>query len=394
MKILKFQFEDKSLEWRLEELLFNKLNLLVGASGVGKTQILRALMGLKQITNGSSISGVAWLIEFETLTKHKYIWQGEFENKGVSVFMEEDEDEDDEYEKSKKNKAKIIFENLFLDNKLIIERTNDKILFNGQPTIKLSQQESVLSLLKEEDLVKPAYEELNKLYFADHANSATERGLKLSFLNANNLAKKYKTLQKIQESELETSLKLFFLSKTDKKIFDIIKNRFIAIFPQVEDIKIAPLETKDKEMPNILKDYPFIQIKEKRVKYWIHENRISSGMFRTLMQLSELYLCAEGTVFLIDEFENSLGINCINEITNDILSSTRQLQFILTSHHPYIIDAISFEHWKLVTRNAGIIKTHNMSKFNIGKSKHREFMQLLQLEEYRTGQEQPMQEQI
>jgi len=383
MKISKFQFEDKSLEWRLEELLFNKLTLLVGASGVGKTQILRALMGLKQITNGSSINGVAWLIEFDTLSNQKYIWQGEFENKGVSIFLEEDDDEED-----KKNKAKIVFEKLFLNGNLIVERVNDKILFNGQPTLKLSQQESILSLLKEEDLVKPAHEELKKLYFADHSNSASERGFSFSFLNANTLAKKYKTLEKIQESELETPLKLFFLSRIEKKTFDLIKKRFIDIFPQVEDIKIAPLETKDKEMPNFLKDYPFIQIKEKEVKHWISQNKISSGMFRTLIQLSELYLCAEGTIFLIDEFENSLGINCINEITNDILSSRRQLQFILTSHHPYIIDAINFENWKLVTRNAGIIKTHNISKFNIGNSKHSAFMQLLQLDEYQTGQEQ------
>lgn len=384
MKISKFQFEDKSLEWRLEELLLNKLTLLVGASGVGKTQILRALMGLKQITNGSSINGVAWLIEFETLSKQKYIWQGEFENKGVSIFIEDDDDEED-----KKNKAKIIFEKLYLDGNLIVERTNEQILFNGQPTIKLSQQESVLSLLKEEDLVKPAHDELKKLHFADHSNSAIAgRGFSFSFLNASNLTKKYKTLQKIQESDLETPLKLFFLSKVEKKTFALIKQRFIDIFPQVEDIKIAPLETKDKEMPDILKDYPFIQIKEKSVKHWIQQHRISSGMFRTLMQLSELYLCADGTIFLIDEFENSLGINCINEITNDILSSRRQLQFILTSHHPYIIDAIGFENWKLVTRNAGIIKTHNISKFNIGKSKHSAFMQLLQLDEYQTGQEQ------
>lgn len=382
MKISRFQFEDKSLEWRLEELLLNKLTLLVGASGVGKTQILRALMTLKQITKGSSINGVAWLIEFITLDKYVYKWEGEFENKGVSIFIENEEDEED-----KKDKAKIIFERLYLDNNLIVERTSEQILFKGQPTIKLSQQESILSLLKEEDLVKPAHDELKKLHFTDHSNSAVDRGFHFSFLNASNLAKKYKTLQKIQESDLETPLKLFFLSKADKKTFNLIKQRFIDIFPQIEDIKIAPLETKDKGMPDFLKDYPFIQIKEKNVKHWINQSRISSGMFRTLLQLSELYLCAEGTIFLIDEFENSLGINCINEITNDILSSRRQLQFILTSHHPYIIDAINFDNWKLVTRNAGIIKTHDISKFNIGKSKHSAFMQLLQLNEYQTGQE-------
>ncbi|MBL7785922.1 MAG: ATP-binding protein [Chitinophagales bacterium] len=266
-----------------------------------------------------------------------------------------------------------------------------KIIFNGQPTIRLSQQESILSLLKEEELVKPAHDEFKKLYLADHSNSVNAGGgisFSFSFLNANKLTKKYNNLKKIQESELETPLKFFFLSKADKKTLATIKQRFSDIFPQVEDIKIAPLETKDKEMPDFLKDYPFIQIKEKGVKDWISQNRISSGMFRSLMQLSELYLCSEGTIFLIDEFENSLGINCINEITHDILASRRQLQFILTSHHPYIIDTIGFNNWKLVTRNAGIIKTHDISKFNIGKSKHSAFMQLLQLEEYQTGQEQ------
>ena len=381
MKISKFQLENKSLEWRLEELQLSKLTLLVGASGVGKTQILRALMDLKQVvTGGLSGEGVAWSIEFETTDGKIYVWRGEFENKGASTGIIANEED-------KRNLPKIIFEKLYLDGNLIVERTSERILFNGQPTVKLSQQESILSLLKEEDLIKPAHEEFKHLYLYDHSNSAGT-AKSFSFLNANQLLGKYNTLQKIQKSELETPLKLFLLSKVDKKTFDLVKQRFIDIFPEVEDLKIAPLVSNGQDVPDFLKDYTFVQIKEKGVKHWINQTRISSGMLRTLLQLSELYLCAEGTIFLIDEFENSLGINCINEITNDILSSRRRLQFILTSHHPYIIDAINFDNWKLVTRNAGIIKTHDISKFNIGKSKHSAFMQLLQLDEYQTGREQ------
>lgn len=386
MKIIQFIFEDKSLEWRLEQLTFNKLTLLVGASGVGKTQILRSLMRLKQIADGESFNGIKWQIKFETLSAQKYIWQGEFENKGISIFMDIEDDDDEE---NKKNKPKILSEKLFLNSELVVERNADKILFNGQPTIKLSQQRSILELLKEEEQVKPAHDSLKKLNFADHSNSANAGEFNFSFLNANKLARKYDTLTKIQESELETPLKLFFLQRIkNQAIFKNIKQRFADIFPQVENLKVAPLETKDRDMPDFLRDYPFIQMKEKGVKHWINQSSISSGMFRTLMQLSELYLCSEGTVFLIDEFENSLGINCINEITNNILTSKRQLQFILTSHHPYIIDAIGHNNWKLVTRNAGVIKTHDIEKFNIGKSKHSAFMQLIQLEEYQTGQEQ------
>jgi hypothetical protein len=315
-----------------------------------------------------------------------YKWEGEYENIGIEIFRDDVEDESEN--ESDKNKPKIIFEKLFLNGQLIVDRTKEKILFNNEPTIKLSQQKSILNLLKEEDLVKPAHDSLKMIYLSDHTDSVNvSRGFNFSFLNATKLAKKYSSLKKIQECDLDTPIKLFFLSKVDVKTFGTIKQRFSDIFPQVEDIKVAPLSTKEQEMPSFLKDYPFIQIKEKGVKNWITQNRISSGMFRTLMQLSELYLCSEGTVFLIDEFENSLGINCINEITSDILSSRRKLQFVLTSHHPYIIDSISFSNWKLVTRNSGVIKTHDVDKFNIGKSKHSAFMQLIQLNEFQTGQE-------
>ena len=339
-------------------------------------------MALKSIAEGSSINGISWRITFSTLEEQNYIWEGEFENKGIEIFVETNATTN-----NKKSKPRIKVEKLYLNNKLIIDRNENEILFLGHPTIKLNQQQSIINLLKEEEKITPAYHAIRKLDFIDHSNSVRiAQRFDFSFLNANILSKKYNTIKKIQESEFETPLKLYFVQNVDKKVFNIIKQRFSDIFPQVEDIKIAPLEIKGKETADFLKDYPFIQIKEKGVQHWISQNRISSGMFRTLMQLSELYLCSEGTVFLIDEFENSLGINCINEITNNILSSKRKLQFILTSHHPYIINTIGYANWKLVTRNAGVIKTHNIDEFNIGNSRHSAFIQLIQLEEYQTGQ--------
>jgi Fe-S cluster assembly ATPase SufC len=107
------------------------------------------------------------------------------------------------------------------------------------------------------------------------------------------------------------------------------------------------------------------------------------------MQLCDLYLCPDGAVFLIDEFENSLGINCIGDIMQDILAQDRQLQFIVTSHHPYIINNIPPDYWKLITRNGGVVKTHSPADLgcDFTKSRHDTFMQLLQLDEFRTGQE-------
>ena len=245
-------------------------------------------------------------------------------------------------------------------------------------------RQSMINILKEEDLIQPAYQGFKKLIFSDQSESQREP-FRISPFNVTKLIKQYNSLKKIQESDEDIRVKLYLISKTDSETFNKIKDRFGEIFPQVEDLKIEPLDLNDEELPGFFKDYPFIQMKEKGVPKWIQQGKISSGMFRTLIHISEMYLCPEGTVFLIDEFENSLGINCIDELTNDILKSSRQIQFIITSHHPYIINNIDFANWKLVTRTSGVVKTNPINKFISGKSKHDKFMQLMQLKQYETG---------
>ncbi len=378
MKIKKFAFKDKASEWVLEGIVFDRLTLLVGASGVGKTQILKAILALKQISNGDSLSGIEWNIEFETVTGQNYLWEGEFENKGQLGFMDEDDEE------SKKNRPKIINETLSLNDHVIIKRDKKGTKFQGKATLKLAQQQSIVNILREEDLIKPAYEGFKKLIFSDQSESQREP-FRISLFNAAKLIKKYDNLKKIQESDEDIRVKLYLVYKSDVNTFSHIKERFCEIFPQVEDLKIEPLELNGDELPSYFKDYPFIQMKESGVPRWIQQGKISSGMFRTLIHISEIYLCPEGTVFLIDEFENSLGINCIDELTNDIVKSSRQIQFIITSHHPYIINNIDFSNWKIVTRNSGVVKTDPISKFINGKSNHDKFMQLMQLKQYETG---------
>jgi len=84
----------------------------------------------------------------------------------------------------------------------------------------------------------------------------------------------------------------------------------------------------------------------------------------------------------IDEFENSLGVNCIDSVT-DLILENRNLQFIITSHHPYIINNISPEFWKIVLRKGGLISTKNAEDFHISKSRQKAFIDLINvLEDY------------
>ena len=43
MRLKSLAFENKGTGWRLEELHLDRLTLLLGASGAGKTQVLRAI---------------------------------------------------------------------------------------------------------------------------------------------------------------------------------------------------------------------------------------------------------------------------------------------------------------------------------------------------------------
>jgi len=379
MRINSFQYESKLRKWKFDTITFDRLTLLVGASGVGKTQILDAIEDLKRVAEGESLNGIKWHVNFTSNTGDIYDWKGEFELDKTPVFDYDDEEALEE-------NAKIIYEEILKNNRELIRRNEDRTLFNGQEIIKLSRESSVLDHL-EEDFINQMKYELGMIHLNDYSNAPNEPYI-ISLFYANDALKKYNTLRKIRQSELDIRAKLHLTYYNDRKVFEQIKARFMDIFPQVEDLKIAPLEFEYSEKPpSFIREHHFIQIKEKSVPEWIVQGRMSSGMFRTLIQISELYLSAEGTLFLIDEFENSLGINCIDELTEDILQSRRDLQFILTSHHPYIINSINFKYWKLVTRDGGVVRTHPASKFNLGKSKHDAFMQLLQLDAYQTGSE-------
>lgn len=79
MRILSLEYHDKLRDWRLERMTFDKLTLLVGASGVGKTRILNCLETLKSIAEGHYFYGSSWNIEFTTVDEKAYRWRGEFE---------------------------------------------------------------------------------------------------------------------------------------------------------------------------------------------------------------------------------------------------------------------------------------------------------------------------
>lgn len=374
MKIKAFSYYNKITGWNLEPINFNDFTLLVGISGVGKSKILRAMLDIKSFSEGKCLNGIKWNIVFETTPENEYTWEGEFEsNPENENFFDFDDD-------SNLVTTELLYEKLSLNGSEIFFRDRTSCQFQGQATPKLSKTESLIFTLKEENAIEPIAQGFKRVIFNDQTNSANM--FANSIIGINQLAKKYDSSDKIISSDLNTVLKLTLVYKNDKELFQKLKERYCEIFPNVEDIKIEPLGGEHL----VLKELPILQIKERCVKNWIPLHEISSGMVRTLKLIGQAFLCPQGSVILIDEFENSLGVNCINILTDEIFHNCCKTQFILTSHHPYIINAISMDSWKLIRRTNSNVSAVDISSIpHWPKSSHEAFIKLVNLPEFEDG---------
>ncbi|MDJ0525359.1 MAG: AAA family ATPase [Microcystis sp. M53600_WE12] len=389
MKLLRLSYQDLSSGLSIDSCkFFPDLNLLVGISGAGKTSILKAISNLKRIANGESINGVKWDVEFLTNDHVRYHWLGEFEVRKARSLIKIEEDEVNSNDGE--NKVSIIRETLLKDQEVLIARNQEVIEFKHSKTPKLPSYLSCIELFNQEEDVFPVRQEFNKMIF-------NPLKFNISYSAVDKILRDYEytSLSELQSSQLPISDKLLITYKKYPDTFEIIKRKFLDIFPQVEDLKIEflePFKLGDIGMLVsltpifLLEDLPRIQIKEKNSHVWIVEPNISSGMIKSLMFLATIELSAAGSVILIDEFENSLGVNCLDTLTEDLLVNYRDLQFIITSHHPYIINNISPAYWKIVTRKGGVIQVHNAADFHISKTRQKAFIDLINvLEEFPQG---------
>lgn len=366
MRIKSVTYIDHLTGWNIKNLSFDYLTLLVGASGVGKTKILRAILNIAGIAKGKSCNGVEWNISCEH-DSASYVWSGQFDSIA--------EDDVNFFEKGG-NDYKILRESLICNSRTVIERNADKLLFQGVETVKLDITQSAIVLLKEESVVKPIASAFMQIYELENANE----GIRVS-PSVSQKREQIKDVMAIHDSRILMPVeKLFVLHKNGFPQFQEIKRIFMDIFPLVEDIDFTMERFSDGTV------IPLLKIKEKSVSSWIMQNEISSGMFRALSQITILVLAQEGDVILIDEFENGLGVNCIDRLAEQIIDPEKNVQVILTSHHPYIINNIPFKRWKIVTRENSDVCVLSAADLKIGEhSRHEAFMQLVQTKAFKTG---------
>ncbi|MCP4699357.1 MAG: ATP-binding protein [Gammaproteobacteria bacterium] len=378
MKIKSFKIDYYKENWHLGDTRFNDINLLVGISGTGKTKILRALNEVCGVGRGDDlVNGVCWKINF-VHSGQEYEWElkSEIPNENPS--------------KKSSTQPEVVYEKLTRINKdgrkLFLDRSQTEFTLNESKLPKLKKTESAIALLSEKEAIAPVYEAFNSFVFdelsqdkvpvfrtAPYAGS-TKGGTKTdkSFeLFTKNFIKSY------------IAIKAWFMQHNFPSHFNEVKQYYLDIFPNIEDIRVKI----DSSLGFQEEHHFYFELKEAALERWVQQDEISSGMFRVLLFLMETYTAPKGSVIVIDEFENSLGINCMPELTDFIVNSSAEKQFILTSHHPYVIHNIPWKKWQIVSRKGSCVtvkQATEIQELNTASSLDK-FTQLVSLPQYEDG---------
>ena len=167
-------------------------------------------------------------------------------------------------------------------------------------------------------------------------------------------------------SEIMNYMHYKYISVID---FEFIKLFFIDIFSWVEDVKINNCK---------------ILIKEKNIKNWIPLCEMSSNMITMFKLIALIETANKNEIILIDELGNNLDNECLYVI-QELINSRIDVQFIITTQVPWIVNNIPMEYWKVVTRKGNTTIVKDAVDYNLEKSKYQAYKQLINLEEYGNG---------
>jgi predicted ATPase len=394
--IVSFAYEDLDTGWTLEEVRFDPLNLLVGPSGAGKTRILQALRDIRSaaLVGARGVPSARWKLvvkgagEEHGRTGRELTWKAETQVTRAEM-PPPGKSYDVELWRAERTDARFVSEAIELDGQELVKRNGGSFEFDRKPLPRLTDSESAIGLLGSEESLWPLHESIRLWRFFE---DQWFHGAIDTVSSAENSLKRFGgRLDLLQRDDrLPTFVKLYGLQKEHADLFDRVVEEFVDVFPTIEELKVATYAELGFR-PNLGESFMANSLavgwRETGVDGWVIHHQWSSGMEKTLKLLIETTLAPKGAVLLIDELENSLGVNCLPEVAGLMLKGLDRIQYIATSHHPRVINGIPYERWKLVTRQGAVVKVIDAGSIPALKtaSSLEKFTQLINLREYEEG---------
>lgn len=378
MFIQSLYYKDADIKWELTKTDFERLTLFVGISGVGKSRILEAILKLKNIIRGDTeaMSGVTWDISFladGVLCR----WRGSFKSSGFSILKDPHREQyfSSEYLRSiERLRPQLQTEELIWGEESIFFRDGEHQVLKGQELPKINAYRSFMEVFAQDEHISKIRRQFFQIF---HMRYKGDMNFLVENITVDTCCNPRTNIPygDIVVSDLPVITKLAFLYQKNRPLFEQIKQKFLEIFPYVEDLKFEE---------DTSRRFFMLFLKEKKTG-WIAQSYISAGMFKTLMFLAQLSMLEGNCVVLIDEIENSLGLNCIDILSEELHESVFDDQFLITSHHPYVINTIDMSSWRIVNRTGGVVTVKTAKDINLGRSSHEAFIQLINASEYAEG---------
>jgi len=366
MKISSLEYHDeKQPGWNFAKIQFHSINLFVGETGSGKTRLLNTIFNIGVfVTQGSIFIGGKWEISFEgDDANYRWKFEGRTNEEGKGVVLLE------ELAEIRENK----------EDKIIIQR-NSGFRFNDVLLPKLASNMCSIFLLKEEEVIAPIYQVFSRIMRRSFSDVGLSEPLAYSKvpLELEKELKKKKSLELMSKYELTVSMKLFFLEKYFNSKYEELCSFYKSIFPVIQHCEITEASSVVKKV-QLSGQVPVFAIKEKHVNQPIHLQELSAGMQKVLLIMTDIIALPPNSIYLIDEYENSLGINAIDFLPSFLADHGDNKQFIITTHHPYLINNMPIVNWQIFHRKGSDVTVKNGSEYveKFGQSKQKAFIQLI-----------------
>jgi len=380
MRIKSLSYSDSRADgWSIDNLsLKNKLNLFIGASGSGKTRVLNILFNIGSFAaRGGPFANGQWTLHFEH-ADIDYTWKYDGDPVG-----------DDQ-------EPQIFSEELWAGTPTHVTtslffRNETEFRAGEMPVPKLAKSSTAIYLLREEPAIQPVHEAFSRLlrrrfWSEDLHESVAFQAVPSQLIRK--LEKRSVQMSDLGREGLTLHVTLYIVEKYFPQAYATIVQQFQRVFPFVTDIRIRPA-SEALNVRALTSDYPVALVKERGIEKPVHLNEIASGMQKVLLIITDVVTASPQLVYLIDEYENSLGVNAIDFLPAFLDDCGGERQFIITTHHPLLINTIPVSDWFIFHRKGLRIKVMHGQEIETryGRSKQQRFTQLINDPLYSEGVE-------